>query len=166
MSCHVLCPKQAKKHCRLFLESSAQPGEWSFLFCSGIPWAWIFQGLKISSLCRRVVLLGGGCMTACTQGEVSRSNGKLCHKSPTVLTPFFLSAWRLGKKFREKTNADIWQALGSVLRKAGERAAPRPRARVAGGERTDSWFSPRRGLEVAGEPRPRALLIAAASCSK
>lgn len=159
------CPKSAHKRYHLF------PGILSAARRMGLPpllrhpLSLNTSGLEDFFLMRKDGATGW-CLRDCVHAgrsfQEQRKVSYKSHKSPTVLPAFFLS-W---EKIREKTNADNWWASGSVLRNGGKHAAPRTRAQVAGGERTGSRFAPRRGLEVAGEPRPRALLIAAASCSK
>lgn len=136
-------------------------------FCPNISWAWILQGLQISSLFIRVVSLGGAWMPVCTQAEVFQEQRKVNYATE-VIQCLLISSLRMmsWENLREKMNADNWQASGSALRKAGKHASPRTRAPMEGGERRDGCFAPRQGLEVAGEPRPPALLIVSASCSK
>lgn len=85
--------------------------KWSFLFCSGIPGAWILQDLKISCFCRRVV---PAWLCACKEKFSEAAESKLCHQSPAVLTPFFLSAWHLGENSGRKwmKNDRHWAVSG------------------------------------------------------
>lgn len=110
----------------------------------------------------------GWCLNDCMHEGTSFQEQRKVNYAIKVIQRLLLSflcmtSW---ENFREKMNADSWQARGSASREAGKCTSPWTKAPEEGGERTDGCFAPRQGIEVAGEPRPPALLIAAASCSK
>lgn len=110
----------------------------------------------------------GWCLNDCMHAGTSFQEQRKVNYTIKVIESLLLSflcvtSW---ENFKEKMNADSWQAWGTALRETGKCASPWTKAPAEGGERTGGCSTPRQGLEVAGEPRPPALLIAAASCSK